>query len=139
MVGIEIPDSTSTQKAMRFYNTTSTQSLTKVVAEMCIATEKFDENYQKIKNGISGDVRRKGRFLRKLNLANFCYSAKHYTVADIHLNELLLKIDEYNLAEWEPALSVSVWQLAYLNNSKLLNNIDNDLILTFVNEQQISV
>ena len=46
-VGIEIPDSTGTQKAMRFYNTTSTQSSTKVVAEMCIATEKFDENYLK--------------------------------------------------------------------------------------------
>ncbi len=46
-VGIEIPDSTGFETDLRIYKSTATQASSKVRAEMCIATEKFDENYLK--------------------------------------------------------------------------------------------
>jgi type VI secretion system protein VasJ len=86
----------------------------------------FEENVAKMQSQISGDTRRKGRFLRQLNLANLCVEAKQYQLAKVHLLQLNEKIEEYNLAEWEPGLCVSVWQSTYLVNQNLLETKDKE-------------
>jgi len=80
----------------------------------------FEQNAAAMQKAIVADVRRKGRFLRALNLANFCHTAKKYELAKALLEDLIPKIEAYQLAEWEPALCVTVWQSAYLTNLKLL-------------------
>jgi type VI secretion system protein VasJ len=80
----------------------------------------FEQNAAAMQKAIAADVRRKGRFLRSLNLANFCYTAKKYELAKALLEDLMPKIEAYQLAEWEPALCITVWQSAYLTNLKLL-------------------
>jgi uncharacterized protein YfeS len=84
---------------------------------------------------ISGDTRRKGRFLRQLNLANLCIEAKQFQLAKVHLLQLIDKIEEYNLAEWEQALCVAVWQSTYLVNNNLLETEDKESKNRIENEQ----
>jgi type VI secretion system ImpA/VasJ family protein len=79
----------------------------------------LEETVQKMQQGIKSDERRKGKFLRRLNLANFYFAAKEYNLAKINLQELTKSITEYNLAEWEPALCTAVWQSLYVTNSKI--------------------
>jgi type VI secretion system protein VasJ len=81
---------------------------------------KFEENVLKLQDGIKTDTRIKGKFLRRLNLANYCYEAKQYNLAKINLIELKKLIDDYNIIEWESALCTSVWQSLYLTNLKLI-------------------
>jgi type VI secretion system protein VasJ len=88
--------------------------------------EKFEENFNAMQAGIETDTRRKGKFLRKLNLANYCILAKHPDIAKVHLFELKDLIEEYNLAEWEPALCTAVWQSLYSVNAKLIAGIKED-------------
>lgn len=84
--------------------------------------DQFEENAQAMQKAIEGDQRRKGRFLRQLNLANYCYAAKQYSLAKALLGELMHKIEQYQLTEWEPALCLAVWQTAYLTNQAWLKN-----------------
>lgn len=88
----------------------------------------FEENARKMQEGINGETRVKGRFLRLHNLANYCYLAKKYALAQIYFNELSQKIKEYNIVEWERALCVSVWRDTFRNNLKLSE--------THLNEEQ---
>ncbi len=81
--------------------------------------ENFEETVDKMQQGIKSDERRKGKFLRRLNLANFYFAAKQYNLAKINLQELSKLIAEYNLAEWEPALCTSVWQSLYTTNTRI--------------------
>lgn len=97
--------------------------------------ENFEVNIAKMQQQVSGDTRRKGRFLRQLNLANLCVEAKQFKLAKVHLLQLIEKIEEYNLAEWEPALSVAVWQSTYLVNNKLLATKDKETITIIETEQ----
>jgi len=82
--------------------------------------ENFEKNAETMQKAMTGDLRRKGRFLRALNLANFSITAKKPELARALLQDLAQKIEAYQLAEWEPALCVAVWQSTYLNNLKLL-------------------
>ena len=75
---------------------------------------------EEMQSAIAGDTRPKGKFLRLLNLANYCYVAKKYSIARVLFSELMDKIDEYKIIEWEKALCVAVWQSTYMNNVKLL-------------------
>ena len=98
--------------------------------------QKFEKNAAAMQKGISGDIRRKGRFLRLLNLANFCLQAKQFSLAKVHLSQLINKIEEYNLAEWEPALSVAVWQSTYLVNEKLFESTKDERRRSELENQQ---
>ncbi|MGH7496399.1 MAG: type VI secretion system domain-containing protein [bacterium] len=89
--------------------------------------ENFEKNAEAMQKASAGDIRRKGRFLRGLNLANFCLNAKQYELAKALLADLLKRIDEYHLTEWEPALCTAVWQSTYLANVKLLQTDDQAL------------
>jgi type VI secretion system protein VasJ len=95
--------------------------LTKEYEKACeTLPDGFEENLSKIQRGIASEHRRKGHFLRVLNLANFCIKAEEYELARIHLMDLMDKIEAYQLAYWEPALSASAWQSMYIVNQKLM-------------------
>jgi type VI secretion system protein VasJ len=98
--------------------------------------DKFEENMKKMQTGIAADTRRKGKFLRTLNLANFLVQAKKFELAKVHLVKLVEKIETYQLAEWEPALCTSTWESTYLVNLKLLEKEKNEDKIKFLNEQQ---
>jgi type VI secretion system protein VasJ len=80
----------------------------------------FEKNLQAFQLGITGETRRKGRFLRLLNLANFCLAAKQHALANIYLDRLAEQIETYQLAEWEPALCLAVWESTFMVNRRLL-------------------
>jgi type VI secretion system protein VasJ len=98
--------------------------------------ENFEINVDKMQQEIERDTKRKGRFLRILNLANFCIQAKEYVLAKVHLTTLLEKIDSYQLTQWEPALSVAVWESTYVVNSKLLQIEKDSEHVSFLEKQQ---
>jgi type VI secretion system ImpA/VasJ family protein len=85
----------------------------------------FEENLKVMQQSIEGETRKKGRFLRLLNLANYCYLAKKYPLAQPFFGQLQHLIEEFNISEWETALCVAVWQSSFLNNNKLLDGEKN--------------
>jgi len=81
----------------------------------------IEKNIASMQKAIESDDRRKGKFLRRLNLANYCMQAKLYDLARIHLTSLSGMIDEYNLLLWEPALCTAVWQSLYQTDKELIS------------------
>ncbi len=96
----------------------------------------FEKNISEMQKGISSDPRKKGKFLRRLNLANYCIQAKKYELAEVNLNELKASIEEYNIAEWETALCTAVWQSLYLVNAKLISEVNAELKTKLENQQK---
>jgi type VI secretion system protein VasJ len=84
--------------------------------------EKMEENIASMQKAIDADNRRKGKFLRRLNLANYCIQAKQFYLAKVNLLELKELVEDYKLANWEPALCTAVWQSLYLTNKKILSD-----------------
>jgi len=95
------------------------QEYLKACAEL---PQKFEENLQLMERGLAGESRRKGQFLRLLNIANYYFRAKQSSLAKVRLSHLLKKVEEYQLAEWEPALCTAVWEAAYIVNRKLIDS-----------------
>jgi len=99
--------------------------------------EKMEENIASMQKSIDSDNRRKGKFLRRLNLANYCIHAKQFYLAKVNLLELKDLVEDYKLANWEPALCTAVWQSFYLTNKKILSDpIDDDSKLIIEKEQK---
>ncbi len=97
------------------------EPLTKEYEQACeTLPDGFEEKLSKMQQGIAAEHRRKGHFLRVLNLANFCIKAGEFELARVHIMDLMDKIEAYQLAYWEPALSASAWQSMYIVNQKLL-------------------
>lgn len=97
------------------------ESINTMYEEACEALPAdFEKNLKMMQDSVSGDTRPKGRFLRLLSCANFCYVARQYAIARVLFHELHQKIEQYHIIEWEQALCVAVWQSTYLNNTKLL-------------------
>ena len=96
----------------------------------------FEANLKTMEIGIATDDRRRGKFLRTLNLANYCQAAKHFDLAKIHLGRLTERIESYQLVEWEPALCAAVWESAYLVNKKLIAGEKNPEKQAALEEQQ---
>lgn len=97
---------------------------------------KFEENFSLMQQKLRAEERTKGKFLRRLNLANLCYEAKQYNVAKVNLEELNTMIDELSLGDWEPALSTAVWQSLYLTNIQLLYIVDSDSVKIGIEKEQ---
>ena len=94
-------------------------------------------NITSMQKAIEADDRRKGKFLRRLNLASYCLQAKLYELSKVHLGELILLIEEYNLALWESALCTAVWQTMYLVNKELISGThDKELKISLEKEQK---
>ncbi len=96
----------------------------------------FQESLEQMQQKLSAEDRMKGKFLRRLNIANFCYEAKQYNVAKVSLEELDKTIDNLNLSEWEPALCTAAWQSLYLTNIQVLFASENDAQKNQVEKQQ---
>ncbi len=88
--------------------------------------KKFEPNLKSMQDRLSAEERMKGKFLRRLNIAKFCYEAKQYNVAKVSLEELNRMIEALKLSEWEPALCTAVWQALYLTNVQILFTADNE-------------
>jgi len=88
--------------------------------------DNFAENARAMQQAIDGETRKKGRFLRLLNLANYCYLANKSILAQPLFDQLMEQIENYHITEWETALCVSVWQSAYINNAKLISAEEDD-------------
>ncbi len=96
----------------------------------------IETNITSMQKAINSDERRKGKFLRRLNLANYCMQAKIYDLGKVHLTELNSLIDEYNIELWEPALCTSVWQSMYMVNKEIISKTkDKELKLILENQQ----
>jgi type VI secretion system protein VasJ len=98
--------------------------------------KKFEDNFRIMQEKLRAEERSRGKFLRRLNMANFCYEAKQYNVAKVNLEELKVMIDELKLAEWEPALSTAVWQSLYLTNIQLLFTVENEPVRNLLENEQ---
>ena len=85
----------------------------------------FEKNLKAMQQGMAGEILRKGRFLRILNLANYSLAAKQHELAKTYVSCLLDKIEAYQLAQWEPALCLAAWESAYLVNKKLMDGEKN--------------
>lgn len=97
----------------------------------------FEQNLQQMQDGIKADDRQKGKFIRMLNMANYCSLARRFPLARAQFNQLMEKIDDYQIANWENALCVAVWRSNYMNNQKLLDTeISNEQRSSIENEQQ---
>lgn len=101
-----------------------------------VLPEKFEENLDLMQQSISRDVRIKGRFLRKLNLANYCINAKQFSLAKVYLTELKMNIDRLNISGWEPALCTAVWESMFIVNTKLLDELKDNESGTMLREEQ---
>lgn len=113
------------------------EPISKAYAAACAELpENFEKNVESMQKSMASEERRKGRFLRSLNLANFCYAAKKPELAKAMLLDLIKRIDEYQLAEWEPALCVAVWQSTYLTNLKLLQSENHETQKPVLQQQQ---
>lgn len=113
------------------------EPITKAYEAACAELpENFEKNVESMQKGMASEERRKGRFLRSLNLANFCYAARKPELAKAMLLDLTKKIEEYQLAEWEPALCVAVWQSTYLTNLKLLQSENHEAQKPALQQQQ---
>ncbi len=82
--------------------------------------ENFEKNLLTMQEGLKSEDRKKGKFLRRLNLANYCLKLKEYELARVNLLELKNTIRENNLAGWEPGLCTAVWESLYLTNQELM-------------------
>ncbi len=87
--------------------------------------QKFEENLHLLQQGVESDTSLKGKFLRKLNIASYCLNAKQFDLSKVFLAELKKEIDDYNLSDWEPALSTAVWKTYYQINSKIIDETKN--------------
>ena len=84
--------------------------------------DKMEENIASMQKAIDADNRRKGKFLRRLNLANYCIQAKQFYLSKVNLLELKDLVEDYKLSNWEPALCTAVWQSLYLTNKNILSD-----------------
>ena len=98
--------------------------------------DKFEENLDEMQKNIMTDDLKKGKFLRRLNLSNYCFAAKQYNISKINLTELSKLIDENNLTEWEPALCTAVWQSIFLTNAKIINDTDDEEYKSQIKKEQ---
>ncbi len=87
--------------------------------------ENFEKNLLMMQAGINSEDRKKGKFLRRLNLANYCFKMKEFELARVNLLELKEIIEAYNLAGWEQGLCAAVWQSLYLTNQEIISEENN--------------
>ena len=96
----------------------------------------FQVSLETMQQKLNAEDRVKGKFLRRLNIANYCYEAKQYNVAKVSLEELDKTIDRLNLSEWEPALCTAAWQSLYLTNVQVLFTSENESQKNQIEKQQ---
>ena len=105
--------------------------------EACAALpDKFEEHAIMMRQAIEKETRQRGKFLIRLNLANYYSLGKHHTIARANFNSLIRDLDAFSVSEWEPALCVAMWRSAFVNNSKLIENDLSTVELAEIEKQQ---
>ncbi len=74
-----------------------------------LAKQKWEEALNLMQAGINEEATCKGRFQRRLNLANLCLDAGQPSMARPLLEQLDDDIGRFSLDQWEPALCIQVW------------------------------
>ena len=112
-------------------------SINTAYEEACAALpEKFEEYAILMRQAIEKETRQRGKFLIRLNLANYYSLGQHPEIARANFNSLIRDLNTYTVSGWEPALCVAMWRSAYVNNSKLLQNELSSLVRTEIEKQQ---
>lgn len=78
-------------------------------ASRLAAGGKLGEAMGVLQNGMQQDGARRGRFLRRFNMAQICMQADKPSIACPILENLETEIESFNLDEWEPELALEVW------------------------------
>ena len=78
-------------------------------ARQLAAGGKLAEAIHSLQEGIQMDGTRRGRFIRRFNMARICMQAGKTAVACSILENLDSEIDAFTLHEWEPDLTLEVW------------------------------
>ena len=74
-----------------------------------LAKQKWEEALNMMQAGINEEPTCKGRFQRRLNLANLCLDAGQPAMARPLLEQLDDDIGRFSLDQWEPGLCIQVW------------------------------
>jgi type VI secretion system ImpA/VasJ family protein len=74
-----------------------------------LAKQKWEEALNLMQAGINEEATCRGRFQRRLNLANLCLDAGQPTMARPLLEQLDDDIGRFSLDQWEPMLCIQVW------------------------------
>jgi len=74
-----------------------------------LAKQKWEEALNLMQAGINEEATCKGRFQRRLNLANLCLDAAQPAMARPLLEQLDDDIGRFSLDQWEPGLCIQVW------------------------------
>jgi len=74
-----------------------------------LAKQKWEEAVNMMQAGIDEEPTCKGRFQRRLNLANLCLDAGQPAMARPLLEQLDDDIGRFSLDQWEPGLCIQVW------------------------------
>jgi type VI secretion system protein VasJ len=78
-------------------------------AEELLARQRWEEALSLMQTGINAEPTCKGRFQRRLNLANLCLDADQPGMARPLLEDLDGEIERFSLDQWEPGLCLQVW------------------------------
>ena len=78
-------------------------------AKDLLSKQQWAEALDLMQQGIDRDPTRKGRFLRRQNLADLCLNAERPEMARPLLEQLDEEIERFSLDQWEPGLCLGVW------------------------------
>lgn len=91
-----------------------------------LSKEKWMEAVDLMQTGINTEPSRKGLFQRRLNLASLCLDAAQPGMARPILEQLDEEIELFSLDQWEPGLSVQVWDHLKRCYQELMSQQGND-------------
>lgn len=74
-----------------------------------LSRQKWSDALDLMQKGIDTEPTRRGRFLRRMNLAILCLNAGQSNMARPILEQLDEEIERFSLDKWEPGICVSVW------------------------------
>ena len=105
--------------------------------EACAALpDKFEEHAVMMRQAVEKEERQRGKFLIRLNLANYYSLGNHHEIARANFNGLIRDLEQFTVSNWEPALCVAMWRSAFVNNSKLLENDLSEAEIAEIEKQQ---
>ena len=79
--------------------------------EACAALpDKFEEHAISMRQAIKKETRERGKFLIRLNLANYYSLGNHPEIARANFNSMIRDLNKYTVSDWEPALCIAMWR-----------------------------
>jgi len=91
-----------------------------------LAKQKWEDAVGLMQISIDTEASRRGRFLRRLNLASLCIDATQPSMARPILEQLDEEISDFSLDQWEPSICVQVWNNLKRCYQELMSQQEND-------------